>query len=49
MHCSHAGCRCDDAPIEENGKRYCSELCAESAQKPAGGACPCGHPDCAAV
>jgi hypothetical protein len=50
MSCSHSGCRCDDAPIEREGKNYCSERCAEVAigsESP--GICPCGHPDCAAV
>ena len=50
MACDHKGCRCNETVIEQNGKSYCSERCAEI---DTGGikveACDCGHPDCAAL
>lgn len=50
MACDHKGCHCNETVIEQNGKNYCSERCAEIAS---GGikveACDCGHPDCAAL
>ncbi|MFY9551263.1 MAG: metallothionein [Thermoanaerobaculia bacterium] len=50
MSCEHPGCHCTDATLEQDGKQFCSEHCAEAAQsKPRGTGCDCGHPDCAAV
>ncbi|HYX19851.1 MAG TPA: metallothionein [Thermoanaerobaculia bacterium] len=53
MRCSHSGCHCNDANVERDGRNYCSERCAEAErqgrQGQEGGACPCGHADCAAV
>ena len=50
MACDHKACHCNETVIEQNGKNYCGERCAEIA---AGGirieACDCGHPDCAAL
>ena len=50
MACQHAGCHCSEAVVEEIGKKFCSEKCAESeASGESQGECSCGHPDCAAV
>ena len=50
MNCSHKNCRCDEAMIEQEGKHYCGEQCAEAdANREAGSGCACGHPDCSAV
>jgi hypothetical protein len=49
MNCEHKGCRCNEADVEQAGKRFCSEHCAEKER--AGtkeSSCHCGHPDCAA-
>jgi len=51
MACDHKGCHCNETVIEQNGKNFCSERCAEI---DAGGiqveaSCDCGHPDCAAL
>ena len=32
MHCEHKGCHCAEATVELEGKKFCSEKCAESAQ-----------------
>ena len=47
MKCQHAPCRCEDATVEHEGKKYCSEGCAT--QDAAGKReehCACGHPPC---
>jgi hypothetical protein len=50
MSCAHKNCRCDEATIEEGGKHYCSERCADDdANGERASGCTCGHPDCAAV
>jgi hypothetical protein len=52
MHCEHAGCHCSEATVELEGKKYCSEKCAESGNESASRSsakCSCGHPDCAAL
>lgn len=53
MNCAHSGCKCRDASIEKNGKRYCSDHCARAGQGGGGqtagagkGGCGCGHPGC---
>ena len=51
MACDHKGCHCNETVIEQNGKNFCSERCAEI---DAGGikveaSCDCGHSDCAAL
>jgi hypothetical protein len=48
MTCQHTGCRCSDATVERDGKKYCSESCA--VQDTSGRReqhCGCGHPACA--
>jgi hypothetical protein len=50
MHCEHEGCHCTDAVVEREGKKFCSEACADSLLESTSSAdCPCGHPDCAAI
>ena len=50
MSCAHKSCRCDETSIEEGGKHYCSERCADDdANGERASGCACGHPDCAAV
>ncbi len=49
MNCSHTGCHCSDANVERDGKRFCSERCADAERQKKAGSCACGHPDCAAV
>jgi hypothetical protein len=50
MACDHKGCHCTETLVEENGKNFCSEQCAESeASGNKSGDCTCGHPDCAAI
>jgi hypothetical protein len=49
MACQHEGCRCNEARVEREGRKFCSETCADSAHDRKGAPCPCGHPDCAAV
>jgi hypothetical protein len=50
MSCQHPGCRCQEVPVERNGRKFCSEACADlettGSQSPQ---CTCGHVDCAAV
>lgn len=50
MHCEHAGCHCSEATVELEGKKFCSEKCAESRNESVSPArCGCDHPDCAAL
>ncbi len=49
MKCSHNGCHCNDATVERDGKKFCSERCAELERQHKPVSCSCGHPDCAAV
>ena len=50
MKCEHPNCRCNDATVELEGKKFCSEKCAESrGESDASAGCRCGHPDCAAL
>ena len=52
MNCDHKGCHCSDATLEREGKKFCSENCADARNESASSAssaCRCGHPDCAAV
>lgn len=51
MHCEHPGCHCSEANVEREGKKYCSEKCAESRNESSSSSsrCGCGHPDCAAL
>ncbi len=50
MNCAHKSCRCQETVVEEGGKHFCSERCAEAeTQGEAVTGCPCGHPDCAAI
>ena len=50
MHCEHKGCHCAEATVELEGKKFCSEKCAESGKESATSPkCGCGHPDCAAI
>ena len=45
--CAHPGCHCPAGSVERNGKRYCSEHCAQSpGPKGATDGCGCGHPSC---
>ena len=45
--CEHSGCHCQKASVERNGKKYCSETCAEvQTSGKHGGHCPCGHLSC---
>ncbi|PYQ14892.1 MAG: metallothionein [Acidobacteria bacterium] len=49
MVCGHPACRCgSDVGIERNGRRYCSEHCAQQEGDDPHAACPCGHAGCAA-
>ena len=29
MNCQHPGCRCQETPVERNGRKFCSETCAD--------------------
>jgi hypothetical protein len=50
MNCAHETCHCDEVAVEEGGKRYCSERCADAdVNGESATGCKCGHPDCAAV
>jgi hypothetical protein len=49
MTCQHDGCRCQEVHVEREGRRFCSETCAEKESSGEHGNCSCGHPDCAAV
>ncbi len=52
MTCDHEGCHCNETVIEQNGKNFCSERCAEidmESDIPQVDACDCGHADCAAL
>jgi hypothetical protein len=50
MACDHEGCRCDETPVEQAGKSYCSEGCAESdGDSDRATHCACGHAECAAL
>jgi len=50
MACEHESCRCDEAPVEQSGKSFCSEGCAESdGNSERTTRCSCGHPECAAL
>ncbi len=50
MMCEHELCSCDDARIERDGKRFCSEDCAiEVATHRHLAECHCGHPGCEVV
>jgi hypothetical protein len=45
--CEHSGCHCQQVLIERNGKKFCSETCAQvQTTGKHGGHCPCGHPSC---
>jgi hypothetical protein len=44
MNCQHAACHCREASIEKDGRRYCSDACANAAALSS--ACPCGHQGC---
>jgi hypothetical protein len=47
MVCGHPACRCaSDEAIERNGRRYCSEYCAQQEGADPLALCPCGHPGC---
>jgi hypothetical protein len=43
--CAHEGCKCDVSKsyVERDGKRYCSEACADG-QSCGHGGCNCGTP-----
>jgi hypothetical protein len=43
MKCAHETCTCRETPVEQGGKRYCSDKCAGA---PAASLCPCGHAGC---
>ncbi|HEV8268417.1 MAG TPA: hypothetical protein VGR00_09300 [Thermoanaerobaculia bacterium] len=45
--CAHDSCRCRQAPIDNGGKKYCSDHCQQAAQGRSEPQCRCGHPDCA--
>ncbi len=50
MACEREGCRCDESPVEQAGKSYCGETCAESESDSERSIhCTCGHPECAAL
>jgi len=50
MACEHENCRCDETPVEQSGKAFCSESCAEAdGDSERGKRCACGHADCAAL
>jgi hypothetical protein len=50
MTCQHRGCGCQETNVEREGRKFCSESCADVETTGKHGAhCPCGHADCAAV
>ncbi|MGE5275832.1 MAG: hypothetical protein ACM3SU_02450 [Acidobacteriota bacterium] len=50
MSCQHRGCRCQETNVEREGRKFCSETCAEMETTGAHREhCTCGHLDCAAV
>jgi hypothetical protein len=50
MACEHENCRCDETPVEQAGKSFCSETCAEAdGDSEREARCACGHADCAAL
>jgi hypothetical protein len=54
MKCQHQGCQCTEAAVERNGRRYCSDHCAEQQARQreseaSGRGCECGHAECSGV
>ncbi len=50
MNCQHHGCPCQNASIERDGKKFCSEKCAEMETTGRHAShCACGHPSCKAA
>lgn len=50
MKCQHPACECTDATLDRNGRKFCSDRCAQDAESAsAGRGCDCGHPDCEGV
>jgi hypothetical protein len=47
MKCSHPSCNCQDAPIDRNGRRYCSEACSATTDTAGAMTCTCAHAGCA--
>jgi len=50
MTCQHRGCRCQETRVEREGRKFCSEACAEMETTGRHAShCQCGHADCAAA
>jgi hypothetical protein len=46
MYCEHPGCHCRTQSIVREGRRYCSEECADMGESAGRMPCNCGHPGC---
>jgi hypothetical protein len=45
MSCAHQSCSCSNASVNQDGKSYCSEACANDDRMNAQ-TCHCPHGDC---
>jgi hypothetical protein len=47
MKCDHPSCHCLETKVQSNGRKYCSQACANAVRSgDMGPACTCGHAGC---
>lgn len=50
MPCSMEGCACEDAPLRQDGRAFCSPDCLEHSRSGKRlSSCGCRHPECPAA